>query len=163
VQIHISWCGHCARCSSIPVFFLLTPSIETVSAMASLFLALVLYPEAQTRAQAELDAVLGRDRLPTLDDRPRLPYIEAVCKELMRWQMVTPMGLSFSISIAQIRMSDSCFRSSPSVKPGRRLQGLFYSERFDSSFVHSSAIYVWFKGSIMVANAWYAGCYSCRR
>jgi cytochrome P450 len=67
--------------------------------MASLFLALVLYPEAQTRAQAELDAVLGRDRLPTLDDRPRLPYIEAVCKELMRWQMVTPMGLSFSISI----------------------------------------------------------------
>jgi len=65
----------------------------TVSAMASLFLALVLYPETQARAQAELDAVLGRDRLPTLDDRPRLPYIEAVCKELMRWQMVTPMGL----------------------------------------------------------------------
>ncbi|KAF8498600.1 cytochrome P450 [Russula emetica] len=47
----------------------------------------------QRRAQAELDVVVGRDRLPTFDDRPRLPYIEALCKELMRWQMVTPIGL----------------------------------------------------------------------
>ncbi|KAI0278792.1 cytochrome P450 [Russula aff. rugulosa BPL654] len=43
---------------------------------------------------AELDAVMGRDRLPTFDDRPRLPYIEALCKELMRWNMVTPTGTS---------------------------------------------------------------------
>jgi len=37
--------------------------------------------------------VIGRDRLPTFDDRPRLPYLEAVCKELMRWQMVAPLGV----------------------------------------------------------------------
>jgi cytochrome P450 len=61
--------------------------------MTALFLALVLYPQVQRRAQAELDAVVGRDRLPTFDDRPRLPYIEAFCKELMRWQMVTPIGI----------------------------------------------------------------------
>ena len=60
--------------------------------MASFFLALVLFPEVGKRAQAALDAVVGRDRLPTFDDRPRLPYIEAICRELMRWQMVTPMG-----------------------------------------------------------------------
>jgi len=65
----------------------------TVSSMHSLFLALVLFPQVQRRAQAELDAVIGRDRLPTFDDRPRLPYIEALCKELMRWNMVTPNGL----------------------------------------------------------------------
>jgi cytochrome P450 len=65
----------------------------TVSSMYSFFLALVLYPEVQRRAQAELDDVVGRDRLPTFDDRPRLPYIEALCKELARWQMVTPMGV----------------------------------------------------------------------
>ena len=64
--------------------------------MHSLFLVLVLYPQVQKRAQAELDAVIGRDRLPTLDDRPRLPYIEALCKELLRWNMVTPNGKSFS-------------------------------------------------------------------
>ena len=60
--------------------------------MSSLFLALVLFPRVQRRAQAELDAVVGRDRLPTFDDRPRLPYMEALCKELMRWNMVTPIG-----------------------------------------------------------------------
>ena len=69
--------------------------METVSSMYSFFLALVLFPQVQRRAQAELDAVIGRDRLPTFDDRPRLPYIEALCKELARWQMVTPMGMRF--------------------------------------------------------------------
>jgi cytochrome P450 len=60
--------------------------------MYCLFMALVLFPQVQRRAQVELDAVIGRDRLPTFDDRPRLPYIEALCKELMRWKMVTPLG-----------------------------------------------------------------------
>ncbi|KAI0274193.1 cytochrome P450 [Russula aff. rugulosa BPL654] len=69
---------------------------STVSSMSSLFLALVLFPHVQRRAQAELDVVVGRDRLPTFDDRPRLPYIEALCKELMRWNMVTPIGLPHS-------------------------------------------------------------------
>ena len=65
---------------------------QTISSLSSLFLALVLYPEVQKRAQAELDLVVSRDRLPTYDDKPRLPYIEAISKELLRWQMVTPMG-----------------------------------------------------------------------
>ena len=66
--------------------------MEAVSSMYSFFLVLALFPKVQKRAQAELDAVVGRDRLPTFDDRPRLPYIEALCKELLRWQMVTPTG-----------------------------------------------------------------------
>ncbi|KAI0253713.1 cytochrome P450 [Lactifluus subvellereus] len=73
-------------------------SDTTVSAMSSLFLVLVLYPEVQKRAQAELDTLISRDRLPTFDDRPRLPYIEALCKELLRWKMVTPMGVPHASS-----------------------------------------------------------------
>jgi len=68
-------------------------SDTTVSSMSSLFLALALYPKVQKRAQAELDFVVSKDRLPTFEDKPRLPYIEAMCKELMRWQMVTPLGV----------------------------------------------------------------------
>jgi cytochrome P450 len=60
--------------------------------MASLFLALLLFPEVQERAQAELDSVISRDWLPTYDDKPRLPYIEAMSKELLRWHVVTPLG-----------------------------------------------------------------------
>ncbi|KAH9039825.1 cytochrome P450 [Lactarius pseudohatsudake] len=74
----------------------LAGSDTTVSAMYSLFLALILYPEVQKRAQAELDSVISRDRLPTYDDRPHLPYIEAMSKELMRWHMVMPLGVPHS-------------------------------------------------------------------
>jgi cytochrome P450 len=65
---------------------------QTVSALVSVFLALTLYPDVKKLAQAELDSVVGRDRLPTFDDRPRLPYIDAFCKEVLRWHMVLPLG-----------------------------------------------------------------------
>jgi cytochrome P450 len=60
----------------------------------SFFLAALLHPDIQKRAQEELDAVTGRERLPTFDDRPRLPFVDAVCKEVMRWRPVTPLGES---------------------------------------------------------------------
>ena len=85
------------RISYYPGRFLLSTIMKTVSSMTSFFLVLALFPQVQRRAQAELDVVVGRDRLPTLDDRPRLPYIEALCKELMRWQMVTPTGMIRSL------------------------------------------------------------------
>jgi Cytochrome P450 len=66
--------------------------MKTAPLMDFFFLALTLFPQVQRRAQAELDTVVGRDRLPTFDDRQRLPYIEALCKELMRWQVLTPLG-----------------------------------------------------------------------
>ncbi len=52
---------------------------------------MVLHPEAQRKAQEELDAVIG-DRLPTFEDREQLPYVRALLKEVTRWQPVTPMG-----------------------------------------------------------------------
>jgi cytochrome P450 len=66
---------------------------ETVSAtMAWWTLAMLVYPETQTRAQAELDTVVGRERLPTFADYPYLPYIRAMVKEVLRWRPVTPLG-----------------------------------------------------------------------
>ena len=63
--------------------------------MQTLFLAMGLYPEVQKKAQAEIDAVVGPDRLPEIEDRPSLPYINALIKELMRWNLVVPLGESF--------------------------------------------------------------------
>jgi len=56
------------------------------------FLAMVLHPEAQKKAQKELDSVLKEGHLPTLADKPNLPYIECLIKELFRWRPVTPIG-----------------------------------------------------------------------
>lgn len=53
---------------------------------------MVLYPEAQRRAQKELDAVVGPDRLPDFSDRPSLPFVEAVLREVLRWHPVAPLG-----------------------------------------------------------------------
>ncbi|KAN0124435.1 cytochrome P450 [Russula decolorans] len=54
-------------------------------------LSMLAYPETQACAHAELDAVLGRTRLPTFTDYPHLPYIRAMVKELLRWRPITPI------------------------------------------------------------------------
>ena len=60
---------------------------------------MALYPEVQKKAQAEIDTVVGPNRLPDFHDRPSLPYINAVIKELSRWNLVGPLGLPFVIII----------------------------------------------------------------
>ena len=61
---------------------------------------MALYPAVQKKAQAELDAVVGSDRLPDFEDRASMPYINAVIKELLRWNLVTPLGEPFYIYIS---------------------------------------------------------------
>ncbi|KAF5353990.1 hypothetical protein D9756_007074 [Leucocoprinus leucothites] len=65
----------------------------TVSTIQSFFLAICQNPEIQEKAQKELDSVLEGSRLPELEDRPSLPYIDAIAKESMRWHPVLPMGV----------------------------------------------------------------------
>lgn len=50
------------------------------------------YPEAQKKAQEELDRVVGTDRLPIFADRDDLPYVEALVTEIFRWNPVAPLG-----------------------------------------------------------------------
>jgi cytochrome P450 len=54
-------------------------------------MAMLQYPEAQKKGQAELDKVLN-GRLPEPGDAPSLPYINAIVKETLRWQPVAPLG-----------------------------------------------------------------------
>ena len=81
--------------------------------MQTLFLAMALYPEVQKKAQAEIDAVVGPNRLPGFEDRPSLPYINAVVKESSRWNLVAPLGKLFIIIIIQFTIPTSRFRRCP--------------------------------------------------
>ncbi|KAI0072737.1 cytochrome P450 [Panus rudis PR-1116 ss-1] len=67
---------------------------ETTSATLQAFLiAMIHYPHVMRKAQAQLDRVVGRDRLPTFSDRPHLPYIRAIVREILRWRPAGPMGI----------------------------------------------------------------------
>ncbi|KAF4597797.1 hypothetical protein EYR40_008264 [Pleurotus pulmonarius] len=65
----------------------------TWTAISTFLLAMVLYPECQKIGQEEVDRVVGRDRLPTFEDRDSLPYIDCVIQEVLRWHPVTPLGI----------------------------------------------------------------------
>lgn len=45
-------------------------------------LAMILYPAVMRKAQAQIDEVVGRGRLPTAADRENLPYIKAMVREV---------------------------------------------------------------------------------
>ncbi|CCM01198.1 uncharacterized protein FIBRA_03246 [Fibroporia radiculosa] len=79
-------------------------SDTSVSTLHSFFLAMMCYPEVQKKAQAELDAVIGSDRLPNLGDRDSLPFINAICTELHRWNPVNPLGVPHSLTEDDVYM-----------------------------------------------------------
>jgi cytochrome P450 len=85
--------------------------VQTVAMLSSFILAIVTHPEVQVKGQREIDSVVGRERLPDFNDRPFLPYITAIVKEVLRcvyflnllrfrlyafprWNPVAPLGSS---------------------------------------------------------------------
>lgn len=60
--------------------------------MESLLLAMALFPSVQEKAHAELDKIVGSDRLPTFDDQEAMPYLHAVVLETLRWHPVGTVG-----------------------------------------------------------------------
>ncbi|KAF7355964.1 Cytochrome p450 [Mycena venus] len=68
----------------------------TVSALGTFILAMTMYPEVQKKAQAAVDEVVGRSRLPDFNDD--IPYIDAVVNEVLRWRPVTPLSLPHAVT-----------------------------------------------------------------
>ncbi|KAG3256086.1 cytochrome P450 2F5, transcript variant X2 [Ictidomys tridecemlineatus] len=78
---------------------------ETVgTTLRHAFLALMKYPKIQARVQEEIDRVVGRSRLPTLEDRAAMPYTDAVIHEVQRFADVIPMNLPHRV------IRDTAFR-----------------------------------------------------
>ena len=66
----------------------------TAITMTAFTAAMALHPHVQKTAQSEIDRVVGMDRLPGVEDRENLPYINAIVKESLRWFPVAPMGIA---------------------------------------------------------------------
>ncbi|KZT41728.1 cytochrome P450 [Sistotremastrum suecicum HHB10207 ss-3] len=56
-------------------------------------LAMMTYPEVQKKAQDALDSVLHGERLPEIEDRAAVPYLEALLSEIFRWKPIGPLAI----------------------------------------------------------------------
>lgn len=56
---------------------------------------MVKYPDVQRKLQAELDAVVGKGRIPDFDEEEEsLPYLTACTKECYRWNQIVPLAIA---------------------------------------------------------------------
>jgi hypothetical protein len=114
--------------------------MDCKTAMRTFFLAMARHPDIQLKAQAEIDSVLGHARLPSFDDRPSLPYITAIAKEVLRWHPVVPMSVPISARFRGVmNMLTSFCRINPHLSTE--------DETYASYFLPS--------GTCLMANTWY--------
>ncbi|KZW03027.1 cytochrome P450 [Exidia glandulosa HHB12029] len=78
---------------TVAAMMFLAGADTTLSAMRSFVHAMVLHPDTQRTAQAEIDRITQSSRLPTFLDRPNLPFVEAIVREVMRLYVVVPLAL----------------------------------------------------------------------
>jgi len=71
----------------------------TVSALGTFILAMLANPDAQRKAQAEIDSVVGTGQLPDFADEEALPYVSAIVKEVLRWKTVTPIAIPHYLAV----------------------------------------------------------------
>ncbi|QRW13590.1 cytochrome P450 family protein [Ceratobasidium sp. AG-Ba] len=64
-----------------------------VGSLIVFVIAMLLFPEVQSKAQKEIDSVVGIGRLPTVEDQPNLQYIRRIMLECARWQPVVPLAV----------------------------------------------------------------------
>lgn len=69
----------------------------TAGVLEVFILAAVSNPNAVIAAQKELNGVVGITRLPTLEDRKQLPFVDACMKEVFRWRTILPGAFPHAI------------------------------------------------------------------
>lgn len=72
---------------------LLLAGQSTAAALCTIIMAAACHPEEQAKVQAELDEVIGRNRVPTFADEKSLPRLWAFILECQRWRPSAPEGL----------------------------------------------------------------------
>ncbi|OHE93433.1 cytochrome P450 [Colletotrichum orchidophilum] len=65
----------------------------SVAILCWFVIAMLTYPHFLLKAQAMIDEIVGHDRLPVYEDREKLPYVDAMIEEVLRWRPILPAGM----------------------------------------------------------------------
>lgn len=60
--------------------------------MSSSLVAMLHFPDVMRKIQAEIDSLMGSERMPEYDDEESLPYVRATVNEALRWRPVAVLG-----------------------------------------------------------------------
>ncbi|XP_061087332.1 cytochrome P450 1B1-like [Conger conger] len=76
---------------------LIGAGLDTISTgLQWMLLLFVKYPHIQTKLQEQIDKVVGRDRIPSMEDKSRLAYLNAFIYETMRFTTFVPATIPHS-------------------------------------------------------------------
>lgn len=76
---------------------LFSAGMETIkSSLLWMIVFMLRNPEVKQKVQEELDQVIGRERLPTIEDMPSLPYTETTIMETLRMSSIVPLATTHS-------------------------------------------------------------------
>ena len=104
---------------------LVSASVETTASTLEHFVLYgIMYPSVMCRLQAEVDAVVGFNRKPSLVDRPSMPYTEACILEILRLSSNVPLAFP------HCAMSDVRFRGCK-ISKGTIVIGNLYAVHHD--------------------------------
>ncbi|XP_028915058.1 vitamin D 25-hydroxylase [Ornithorhynchus anatinus] len=97
-------------------------------------LLMALYPNIQGQVQKEIDQRVGPDRAPTLEDKPQMPYTEAVLHEVLRFCNIVPLGIFHATS------KDTVIRGY-SIPQGTMVITNLYSVHFDEKYWRNPEVF----------------------
>ena len=131
-------------------------ALQSATTMSWFMLGMAAHPEVQQKCQEELDRVIGRSRMPTLEDRDNLPYICATLREALRWRPVLPLGESLPTMNLTVDPHLRMILQEYTIIPRRQVSPtsrkitnipLFQDDWYEGFFIP--------KGTICLANIWY--------
>ena len=77
--------------------FFVAGSETTATTLRWAALFLVRNPEVQSKMRQEIERIVGSGRFPSMEDKPKMPYCEAVILETQRLGNIAPLSLPHSV------------------------------------------------------------------